>query len=153
MKKPVFYDPSMIEGAYNALELNKKGHKYYERRETVMEVIQSFVDACYFLEIDPTLEMLKMFPHFEWNYVQKNSGHDSDPEFFELIRSSDYIWGVPFIDVEDEVNTILSAKKKGRRVPRRLFWVDRKLSREITTPQIQMVEKLGCNPIYWVTGS
>ena len=130
---------------YGAMEGKKVPNG--ETLQSMMEDIQTLLDACYSLGINPLRELRKILPQYSWKYWVIKRGLPRT-----TISQSDFIWNVDWFGVHEEFHFV-TATKLERREPLKYFWagdIDTGNPRA-STEHVDFVEALGGNPVYWIT--
>lgn len=140
-------DKKAVEQLYADLELTASPDEYPEW--DVMECVNDYLYAAYFLSINPLTGIRKILPQYKWTFHRLNSFKSAS----EVVKQSDFIWCTNAfggsIDREDEIELVTATLIESRE-PLKLFYAGQKNASlgDNPTPQIKLAQDCSGEPMY-----
>lgn len=118
----------------------------------IMCQIQDFLNACYYLGVNPLRELRQILPQYTWKYVSLKN-HNS---IKEVVTKADFIWRVNWIDdglsrYSDTIQ-LVTATKSDRVEPNHSWFYGEECVNlpETSNRQVDFIEAFDGNPVYSV---
>ena len=126
--------------------LEGKAQPFYdEDRYDIMERIQEYLDACYFLSFNPLHQLRRAFPQYIWSYHQLETLREAQ----QKAQDADFIWrgNLSCLSELDGYELFLATQRVPRR-PLKIFFAGSKNASESTTELIEASKALHCEAEY-----
>jgi hypothetical protein len=141
----------MHAGFFEALEGRENPYASEEDLHEVMEQIQGFLTACYWIGVNPLRELRKILPQYEWKFhVLKD-----ERRIRETVSDSDLIWRMNWeMDTDDiwadeiELVTATNLSRPDSEQPSH-FFIDLKLKNHAQEYAIAFVKIHDGCPVYY----